>query len=82
MFQSDASVEKAALSQRKAILAIALKAGVPIVPVYAFGHSSLWTVVADPFRILERLSIAMDVALCPFYGRCRALVCGAEAGPD
>lgn len=69
MFQSDEAVEKAWVKQRKAIVAIALKAGVPLVPVYGFGHSALWTVVADPFRLLERLSVAMDVSLCPFYGR-------------
>ena len=69
MFQSDETVEKGWVLQRKAIVAIALKAGVPLVPVYGFGHSSLWTVVVDPFKLLERLSVAMDVALCPFYGR-------------
>lgn len=68
-FQTDPSVEKAWVMQRKPIVALALKAGVPIVPVYAFGHSLMWTVVADPFRLLERLSVALDVALCPFYGR-------------
>mmetsp|Transcript_34529 Transcript_34529/g.111193 ORF Transcript_34529/g.111193 Transcript_34529/m.111193 type:complete len:359 (-) Transcript_34529:234-1310(-) len=89
MFQSDERVEKAWVKKRKAIVAIALKAGVPIVPVYGFGHSSLWTVVADPFRLLERLSVALDVALCPFYGRWgwpvgpprRVAVCTALGAP-
>ena len=40
-FQSDETVEKGWVLQRKAIVAIALKAGVPLVPVYGFGHSSL-----------------------------------------
>ena len=69
MFQRDASVESGVVMQRKAIAAIALKAGCPIVPVYGFGHTSLWTAVTDPFGILEKISIALNVSVCPFYGR-------------
>ena len=51
MFQQHATqVEKGYVRERKAIAAIALKAGVPIVPVYGFGHTALFSVVTDPFR--------------------------------
>ena len=69
MFQQDATKEKGYVTQRKGIAAIALKAGCPIVPVYGFGHTALWSVVTDPFGILEFLSIKLNVSLCPFYGR-------------
>lgn len=69
MFQQDASVEKLYLSARKPICKIALRTGCCIVPVYGFGHTSLWQVVVDPFGILEKLSIALNVSICPFIGR-------------
>ena len=31
------------------VFAMATKAGVPIVPVYGFGHTQLVTLVTDPF---------------------------------
>ena len=71
MFQAggEERTERAYVKQRQAIAAIALKAGVPIVPVYGFGHTALFSVVTDPFGILERISIALNVSVCPFYGR-------------
>jgi 2-acylglycerol O-acyltransferase 2 len=69
MFQQDENVEKCWLMKRKGICKISLQTGCPIVPVYGFGHSTLWSVVVDPFGILEKLSIKMDVSICPFYGR-------------
>jgi hypothetical protein len=69
MFQQATHAECGYVLQRKAIAAIALKAGVSIVPVYGFGHTSLWSVVTDPFGVLEKLSIALKVSICPFYGR-------------
>lgn len=70
MFQNGGTEsERAYVQQRKAIAAIALKAGCPIVPVYGFGHTALWSVVTDPFGLLEKLSIALNVSVCPFYGR-------------
>merc|ERR1712216_417298 len=68
-FQQDSRVEKAWLLKRRGIVKIALKAGVPLVPVYGFGHSSLWTVVVDPFGFLQWLSIKLDTSIVPFYGR-------------
>jgi len=69
MFQQDEKVEKLWLKERKGICKIALQTGSAIVPCYGFGHSSLWSVVVDPFRILEKVSIALNVSICPFYGR-------------
>ena len=53
----------------KGICKISLQTGCPIVPVYGFGHTTLWTVIADPFGILEKLSVYLNVSICPFYGR-------------
>eukprot|EP00804_Cyclotella_cryptica_P011873 CCRYP_004381-RA/>CCRYP_004381-RA protein AED:0.20 eAED:0.20 QI:196/1/1/1/1/1/2/1250/374 len=67
MFQSHDEIGH--VMNRKGIIKIALRSGVPIVPVYGFGHTSLWKVVVDPFRVLEWLSLKLDVALTPFFGR-------------
>lgn len=55
--------------KRKGIVKLALRAGAPIVPVYGFGHTSLWTVVVDPFGICEKLSQMMGASVTPFFGR-------------
>ena len=57
MFMSSSKEEVGCVLKRKGIIKIALRAGVPIVPVYCFGHTALWTVLADPFGILQ--------AICP-----------------
>ena len=67
MFQSHD--ETAYVKKRKGIVKIALRCGVPIVPVYGFGHTALWKVVVDLFGILEWLSLKLDVSLTPFFGR-------------
>lgn len=67
MFQGHDEI--AHIQQRKGIIKIALRAGVPIVPVYGFGHTKLWRIVVDPFRILEKLSCKLDISVCPFFGR-------------
>ena len=51
-------------------MAIALKVGgVQIVPVYGFGHSKLWTVLQDPFGIMERISVMANISVVAFLGR-------------
>jgi hypothetical protein len=69
MFQPDVREERAWILRRKAIVAIALKAGVPLVPVYSFGHSELWTILTDPIGLMEKLSILLDLSIVPFVGR-------------
>lgn len=69
MFQRNKNDEVAKIMARKGIVKIALRAGVPIVPIYGFGHTSLYTVIVDPFGLLEYLSIRLDTALTPFFGR-------------
>ena len=69
MFKTDKNTEIASIMQRKGIVKIALRAGVPIVPTYGFGHTLLWTIVVDPCRILETLSLKLDISLTPFFGR-------------
>ena len=68
MFATGEKEEIAVLNKRKGIVKIALRAGVPIIPVYGFGHTKLYTILQDPFGILKELSIALDTALTPFFG--------------
>jgi 1-acyl-sn-glycerol-3-phosphate acyltransferase len=68
-FHTKTEEEVAYLKHRKGIVKIALRAGVPIVPVYGFGHTALYTVVVDPFGILQWLSLKLNVSLVPFFGR-------------
>ena len=67
MFQGQE--ERAYLRQRKGIVKIALRAGVPIIPVYGFGHTAMYSVLVDPFGIMEWLSNHLQASLTPFYGR-------------
>jgi Diacylglycerol acyltransferase len=70
MFQgASRDKELAYLKARKGIVKIALKAGVPIIPVYAFGHTAAYTVLVDPFGIMEKLSNDLQTSLTPFLGR-------------
>lgn len=63
------SQEIASILHRKGIVKIALKAGAPLVPVYCFGHTAIWTVIVDPFGILKWLSKSLGASLTPFFGR-------------
>jgi 1-acyl-sn-glycerol-3-phosphate acyltransferase len=69
MFQAANNEEIAHIKARKGIVKIALRAGAPIVPVYGFGHTKLWTVVVDPFGALEKLSHVVEASITPFFGR-------------
>lgn len=61
--------ERLWLKNRKAICAIALQCGVDIVPAYCFGTNDLWSIAQDPFGILRKLSIYLDISLTPGIGR-------------
>lgn len=69
MFQPVADEEIAIVKKRKGIVKIALKAGASLVPVFGFGHTSLWRVVQDPFGLLKWLSHKTGASLTPFFGR-------------
>ena len=69
MFQPSGTQETIYIQQRKGIVKIALRAGTPIIPVYGFGHTSLYSVIVDPFGILEYLSNTLQTSLTPFFGR-------------
>jgi len=55
--------------QRKAICAIAMQANAEIVVGYNFGHTDIWTNLTDPWGLLQKLSIKVNVNVMPFTGR-------------
>ena len=63
------NVQKVHLKERTTVVGLALEAGATIVPLYGFGQSSLWTVLTDPYGILEGLSITLQTSIVPFVGR-------------
>lgn len=69
MFQFDAHKELACVNDRKGIIKIALTTGASVVPVFGFGHSGLWRIIVDPFGLLQKLSIHLNLAIAPFLGR-------------
>lgn len=69
MFQQDKKVEVGWVKQRLGIVKIALTTGTPLVPVFGFGHSELWRILVDPFGLLEKISLALNVSVTPFCGR-------------
>merc|ERR1740130_1016073 len=69
MFHSTNDDEVGAILKRKGIIKIALKAGVPIIPCYGFGHTQLYDIYVDPFGILQYFSKKLNMSLTPFFGR-------------
>jgi len=71
MFESNRNDnnEVGTILDRKGICKIALKANAALVPVYGFGHTTIYDVVVDPFGILKWLSSKLHVSLVPFFGR-------------
>lgn len=61
--------EELYLLQRKAICAIAMQTGTPIIPGYCFGTNDCCTIVDPLFGFLRWLSIRLDVSFTPFFGR-------------
>lgn len=72
MVRTDASSERLVLQGRKGFVKLALEQGVPIVPVYVFGQSLLWSHLRLPG--LEAISRALRTALILPYGRFGLLV--------
>jgi 1-acyl-sn-glycerol-3-phosphate acyltransferase len=60
--------EYAILNSRKGFIRLAIKHGVPVVPIYCFGGSKLLNQLQLP-SIFERISIFMRVSLCLFFGK-------------
>jgi len=69
MFMSSRAEEVGCVLKRKGIVKIALRTGTPLVPTYCFGHTKLWTIVTDPFGILQAISVKFNVSVTPFFGR-------------
>jgi 1-acyl-sn-glycerol-3-phosphate acyltransferase len=60
--------EYAILNSRKGFIRLAIKHGVPVVPIYCFGGSKLLNQLQLP-SIFERISIFMRVSVCLFFGK-------------
>ena len=60
--------EAVLLRHRDGVFRLALKHGVPIVPVYCFGATKMFRRVQLP-RFVETLSRALKISLCLLYGR-------------
>jgi len=63
------NIQKVHLKERTTVVGLAMEAGATIVPLYGFGQASLWTVLQDPWGILEGLSIKLQTSIVPFVGR-------------
>lgn len=72
MLRTDSSEERLVLQSRKGFIQMALEEGVPLVPVYVFGSSSLCSNIKMP--LLELLSRWLRVSLVLPYGRFGMLV--------
>ena len=64
----DADEEYAILNSRKGFIRLAIKHGVPVVPIYCFGGSKLLCQMTLP-SIFERISILLRVSICIFFGK-------------
>ena len=73
MVRTDGNQEKLLLRSRKGFVRLAMEHGVPIVPVYVFGQSVLWSQLPLP-RIMERLSRWLQASIILPYGRFGLLV--------
>lgn len=60
--------EYAILKNRKGFIRMAAKHGIPIVPIYCFGATKMFRRLQ--ISALERLSHALRVSVCVFYGMC------------
>eukprot|EP00811_Abedinium_folium_P035188 NODE_8001_length_1531_cov_4.324786.p1 GENE.NODE_8001_length_1531_cov_4.324786~~NODE_8001_length_1531_cov_4.324786.p1 ORF type:complete len:365 (-),score=95.70 NODE_8001_length_1531_cov_4.324786:325-1419(-) len=67
IFCSSEHEELGYVRRRRGIIKVALAAGVPIVPIYAFGVTKMYRVLQ--FEILAKISIKLNLAIAPFFGR-------------
>lgn len=73
MVRTDSNQEKLLLRSRKGFVRLATEHGVPIVPVYVFGQSVLWSQLPMP-SLVERLSRWLQASIILPYGRFGLLV--------
>eukprot|EP00397_Hematodinium_sp_SG-2012_P022965 GEMP01023835.1.p1 GENE.GEMP01023835.1~~GEMP01023835.1.p1 ORF type:complete len:363 (+),score=33.72 GEMP01023835.1:81-1169(+) len=62
------TTEIAYLLERKQICAIAKGAKAEIIPCFIFGTTELFTPILDPFGIIAKITIKLNVSLVPFLG--------------
>lgn len=68
MMKTDMTMERLVLEPRKGFIALAIEHGVPLVPVYVFGQSTLWTHLQPPAWV-ENISRNVGVSFILPWGR-------------
>jgi len=68
MMKTDMTMEHLILEPRKGFVALAAEHGVPLVPVYIFGQSTLWTHLQPPAWV-ENISRNIGVSFILPWGR-------------
>jgi 1-acyl-sn-glycerol-3-phosphate acyltransferase len=65
---SSSDDEYAILNSRKGFIRLAIKHGIPVIPVYCFGGSQILSQVSLP-SIIERISLFLRISICLFFGK-------------
>jgi len=60
--------DEAVLKERKGLAKLSLESDVPIVPVWSFGNTDTFTVVADSCGVMMKISRMLKVSLFAFFG--------------
>eukprot|EP01126_Amoeba_proteus_P055724 TRINITY_DN6937_c0_g1_i2.p2 TRINITY_DN6937_c0_g1~~TRINITY_DN6937_c0_g1_i2.p2 ORF type:complete len:134 (-),score=23.31 TRINITY_DN6937_c0_g1_i2:113-514(-) len=69
MFHVDHNQEIVFYKTRKGFSKVALVTGTPVVPMYLFGVTSMFSTLTDPFGIMEFISRKSGIPLLLFWGR-------------
>lgn len=69
VFHSDMEREVVWVQQRKGFVKLAMQEGASLVPVYAFGHTQLHSVVPGPDSFFMRISRKLQLTVMLFFGR-------------
>merc|ERR1712007_242694 len=67
--QTGGDEELMALKNRKGLSRLSLKTGIPLVPAYSLGNTSVYSSWFDPFGVMEKLSRLLRVSIFVFWGR-------------
>lgn len=69
IFETNLTTESLIMRRRKGMIQLALKTGVPLVPCYMFGNSTVLHTYFDPWGIMYWVSMTTKVSMFAFWGR-------------